>query len=29
MAERLTLEPEVQEILQHIDSGRNFLLSGG
>lgn len=29
MAERLTLEPEVQEILQHIDNGRNFLLSGG
>jgi DNA helicase-2/ATP-dependent DNA helicase PcrA len=29
MAERLTLEPEVQEILQHIDNGNNFLLSGG
>lgn len=29
MVERLTLEPEVQEILQHIDNGRNFLLSGG
>lgn len=29
MAERLTLEPEVQEILQHIDNDRNFLLSGG
>jgi len=27
--ERLTLEPEVQEILQCIDSKRNFLLSGG
>jgi len=26
---RLSLEPEVQEILQSIDSGRNFLLSGG
>ncbi len=29
MAERLNLEPEVQAILQHIDNGRNFLLSGG
>ena len=30
MAEgRLSLEPEVQEILQSIDDGRNFLLSGG
>jgi len=29
MAERLALEPEVQEILNHIDSGDNFLLSGG
>lgn len=27
--ERLTLEPEVQEILQCIDNSRNFLLSGG
>lgn len=27
--ERLTLEPEVQEIFQCIDSKRNFLLSGG
>lgn len=27
--ERLTLEPEVQEILRCIDSNRNFLLSGG
>ncbi|KAF2338039.1 UvrD-helicase domain-containing protein [Flavobacterium ginsenosidimutans] len=27
--ERLTLEPEVQEIFQSIDKGRNFLLSGG
>jgi DNA helicase-2/ATP-dependent DNA helicase PcrA len=27
--ERLTLEPEVQEIFQCIDSRRNFLLSGG
>ncbi|MCK4523633.1 ATP-dependent helicase [candidate division WOR-3 bacterium] len=27
--ERLALEPEVQEILSHIDSGDNFLLSGG
>jgi len=27
--ERLTLEPEVQEILSHIDNGDNFLLSGG
>lgn len=27
--ERLTLEPEVQEIFQCIDSNRNFLLSGG
>jgi len=27
--ERLTLEPEVQEILQCIDRKRNFLLSGG
>lgn len=26
---RLSLEPEVQEILQSIDIGRNFLLSGG
>lgn len=26
---RLALEPEVQEIFRHIDSGRNFLLSGG
>lgn len=26
---RLTLEPEVQEIFQYIDSKRNFLLSGG
>ncbi|CAM2857425.1 ATP-dependent helicase [Chryseobacterium flavum] len=26
---RLSLEPEVQEILQSIDNGRNFLLSGG
>lgn len=26
---RLTLEPEVQEILQCIDNNRNFLLSGG
>lgn len=26
---RLTLEPEVQEIFEHIDNGRNFLLSGG
>lgn len=26
---RLTLEPEVQAILGHIDEGRNFLLSGG
>lgn len=30
MAEgRLNLEPEVQEIFQSIDNGRNFLLSGG
>lgn len=30
MAEgRLSLEPEVQEIFQCIDNGRNFLLSGG
>jgi len=30
MAEgRLNLEPEVQEIFQSIDKGRNFLLSGG
>lgn len=30
MAEgRLSLEPEVQEIFQSIDDGRNFLLSGG
>ena len=27
--ERLILEPEVQEIFQSIDNGRNFLLSGG
>ncbi|MCZ4245136.1 UvrD-helicase domain-containing protein [Pedobacter punctiformis] len=27
--ERLNLEPEVQEIFQSIDAGRNFLLSGG
>ncbi|MBK8878454.1 MAG: UvrD-helicase domain-containing protein [Haliscomenobacter sp.] len=27
--ERLTLEPEVQEILHFIDNKRNFLLSGG
>jgi len=27
--ERLTLEPEVREILSHIDNGDNFLLSGG
>lgn len=27
--ERLTLETEVQEILNHIDNGDNFLLSGG
>lgn len=26
---RLNLEPEVQEIFQSIDNGRNFLLSGG
>lgn len=26
---RLSLEPEVQEIFQSIDGGRNFLLSGG
>ena len=26
---RLILEPEVQEIFQSIDNGRNFLLSGG
>lgn len=26
---RLTLEPEVQAIFQHIDSKKNFLLSGG
>ncbi len=30
MAEaRLTLEPEVQKIFEHIDNGENFLLSGG
>jgi len=29
MAKRQNLEPEVQEILQHIDNGENFLLSGG
>lgn len=29
MAERLILEPEVQKILNHIDRGDNFLLSGG
>lgn len=29
MVERLNLEPEVKEILQHIDNGNNFLLSGG
>lgn len=30
MAEtRLVLEPEVQEILEHVDNGNNFLLSGG
>jgi len=29
MAERLDLEPEVQEIFTHIDNGDNFLLSGG
>lgn len=30
MAEaRLTMEPEVQEIFEHIDHGNNFLLSGG
>lgn len=27
--ERLNLEPEVQEVFQIIDQGRNFLLSGG
>jgi DNA helicase II / ATP-dependent DNA helicase PcrA len=27
--ERLNLEPEVQEILRHIDNKENFLLSGG
>ncbi len=27
--ERLTLEPEVQEVFRCIDNGRNFLLSGG
>ncbi len=27
--DRLILEPEVQEIFQHIDEKRNFLLSGG
>jgi len=27
--ERLNLEPEVREIFQSIDNGRNFLLSGG
>lgn len=27
--ERLNLETEVQSILQHIDEGRNFVLSGG
>ena len=26
---RLNLEPEVQQIFQLIDQGRNFLLSGG
>lgn len=26
---RLNLEPEVREIFQSIDNGRNFLLSGG
>ncbi|MDO6430899.1 UvrD-helicase domain-containing protein [Flavitalea sp. BT771] len=26
---RLILEPEVQEVLQNVDQGRNFLLSGG
>lgn len=26
---RLSLEPEVQQIFQSIDDGRNFLLSGG
>jgi DNA helicase II / ATP-dependent DNA helicase PcrA len=30
MAEaRLTLEPEVQKIFEHMDQGKNFLLSGG
>jgi len=29
MAKRITLETEVQEILNHIDNGDNFLLSGG
>jgi len=29
MVERLKLEPEVQEIFKCIDSGQNFLLSGG
>lgn len=29
MAERLTLEPEVQKILSYIDRGENILLSGG
>ena len=29
MVERLNLEPEVLEILQHIDNSNNFLLSGG
>src|SRR5690606_10682708 len=30
MAEdRVNLEPEVQQIFQSIDNGRNFLLSGG
>lgn len=27
--DRLTLEPEVQKIFEHIDNGKNFLLSGG
>lgn len=29
VATRLTLEPEVQQIFEHIDNGKNFLLSGG
>jgi len=29
VAKRSKLEPEVEEILQHIDKGENFLLSGG